>query len=329
MTKFKSTVPKKSKEFQNQTEMSTITQEEYKKISEPFKYTTKSILFQVLCSILFLTPLRFLLSSILIFFLYFFIFVIRSFVNLFQISSATGRQLCLAISRCGIRIVLFCFGVSYIKIEGYFDERARFIIANHVGYLEPFILLLFHDLCYPMNASVYSSPIIKVLLECLDVIYLPSEPREGENQDTVRKKRRKLVMEAADDHTNPPLLIFPEGLRSKTSGDVLMKFNQTAFMSPYYIQPVVIRFTMLGVPDGLNTYAYKGESLFNYLCRLFTMPFSYLSINLLPPTAMGKSEGMEIEKFTDETQLTMANAIGIMAVNKAEREFLSADYVTE
>ena len=145
----------------------------------------------------------------------------------------------------------------------------------------------------------------------------------------LKKRRRKLVMEAADDHTKPPLLVFPEGFHSKACGDVLMKFNQIAFMTPYYIQPVVLRFTMLGVPEGLNTYAYKGESLFNYLCRLFTIPVAYLSINLLPPTAMGKSEDMEIEKFTNETQLTMANAIGIMAVDSAERKFSSTDYVTE
>lgn len=329
MPRFKSTVPKKSKEFQNQTEMSTITDDEYRKATEPFKYTPKSIFFQIFCGIIFLAPLRFLLSTILIFFMYLFVFVIRSFVNLFQISSVTGRQLCLSIARCGIRIVLFCFGISYIKIEGYFDERARFIIVNHIGYLEPFILLLFHDLCYPMNSNLYSSPIIKVLLECLDVIYLPSEPKERESQEIVKKKRKKLVMEAADDLSKPPLLIFPEGLYSKTCGDILMKFNQTAFMTPYYIQPVVLRFTMFGVPEGLNSYAYKGESIFNYLFRLFTMPVSYLSINLLPPTALGKSEDMDIEKFANETQLTMANAIGIMAVDVSEKKFSKTGSVTK
>ena len=130
-----------------------------------------------------------------------------------------------------------------------------------------------------------------------------------------------MIFDTADDFSRPPLLIFPEGLKSKSCGDILMKFEPTAFSTPYKVQPVVIRFTMLGVPEGFNTYAYRGESIVSYLWRLHTMPFCILNISLLPSTSIENEGKSDIQTFVTASQLSMANFIGIQAIDIQEQKF--------
>ncbi|OHS98325.1 Acyltransferase family protein [Tritrichomonas foetus] len=307
---FKSTVPRKSKEYQNQTEISSITQEEYDEISKPFQFTSKNIIFQIICSLIFFTPIRLIFNIIIASFMISVIFIIQSIVSAFQIAPHTGRKFCLSIARFGIRCILFCFGVFFIKTDGHFDETARFIIANHIGLLEPFILLIYHDFSYPINQNYYYNPITKVLLSILDAIYLPSKRQQA---------RKKMVFDTADDFSRPPLLIFPEGLKSKCCGDILMKFDSTAFSTPYKVQPIAIRFTMFGVPEGFNTYAYKGENIFTYLWRLHTIPLSVITVSLLPSISIENEGKSDIQTFVSASQLSMANYIGIQAVDMDER----------
>lgn len=317
--RLKFSTPKKSKEYQNQTDLESITKQEYENTCKPFRFSILAVLYQIFCCIFVLTPLRIIISTVVIIFMIVSLLIVHYFVSLLQISPEAGRQFCLLIERCGIRVLLFSFGILYIKVDGHFDQRTRIIISNHVSILEPFILLLYHDLCFPLFENWYSNPIIKILLESFDVIYLPHSKLKSQ---TGNSKICTLILAAADDMNRPPLLIFPEGLKSNCCGDILMKFNKMAFMTPYRVQPVVIRYTMLGVPEGLNTYQYRGESILGYLWRLHTIPLGYLTISLMQSTALGKCEDMSIDTFAQETQLIMANFIGIPAINADESTFL-------
>jgi hypothetical protein len=130
---------------------------------------------------------------------------------------------------------------------------------------------------------------------------------------------RKAISDWADNFKTPPILIFPGG----GAGEVIGRFRETAFSTSYRVQPFTLRYHMLGVGKGWNTYAYKGEGVMSALWRMFAMPPAYVSIEFLPAMSMGvdgkadlQSGDISIERFLIAAQLLIANHLGVQAVDR-------------
>jgi hypothetical protein len=81
------------------------------------------------------------------------------------------------------------------------------------------------------------------------------------------------------------VLLFPE--EAKTNGDVMLRFHRKAFVTPYKVQPMVIRFWLLLVPKGSNTVV-SGD-----LWRLLAIPLFVIGVDCL------QSIAMEVESKAD------------------------------
>ena len=303
----RSCCPLKSKEFQNQNEISQITDEEFETLKAPPQFSVQQKTYQFFCFILFLGFIRLLLTIIFLLFTISIILIYKFALKAFQFPRKAGKRFCLSVARFGIRCILFCFGIFHINTEGQFDEGARFIIANHTSILDAFAILIFHDYAAVVEDSVRQIPLIPTLLESVSAIYVD-----------YKKQRRasKMIVDFVDDFGNSPVLIFPEGAPNG-HGSALMKFEKTAFTTPYKVQPITLRYYMLGVPQGYNTYVYQGENIFGYIFRLLAMPPTVLSVHFLPVMSMENDAKSEVKAFSRNAQLAMANFIGIRAVDKS------------
>jgi len=305
----KSCVPRKCKEFQNQTEISVIKREELDALAHPAQYSIKQIIYQIASFVLFLGPIRLIINFFVLLFVISILLIYKFVLKTFQISAKMGRDFCLGLARFGIRVTLFGFGVVYIKTEGRFDNQSRFIVSNHVSFLDYFIVLLFHDYVSVVDESLRYIPLVPDIIESVNPLYV----------DFGKKKRyEKMVFDRADDFHSPPILIFPEGLPCG-QGSSLMKFEDTPFLTPYKVQPLTVRYHMSCTPEGWNSYQYQGESLWIYFFRLLAMPPSVLSIHFLPVMSAENDAKSDVSMFPKVAQISVANFIGIRAVSKSRK----------
>lgn len=315
MTEFGSSIPPMQKEFKNQVEIDTMTDEDYEALKTPFKFSALKIGYQILCFLVCLGPLRLVAGIFIFIFSAAIIISIRVLMHAIHAPLHTGQKLCMAVARFGIRAIFFVFGIFYIQTEGHFHEDARFAIANHVSIIDAFVLLIFHDLRCPINIAHRRNHPLTLLIECADPIYVDWRHKI---------QSRKMILDSVDDFAKPPVLIFPEGLTSRACGEVLLKFGRTAFSTPYKVQPITIRYHMLGVPSGWNTYAFRGESWLSYFWRLISMPAGKLTIEFHEVMSIDRLGKGDMNTFISAAQLLMANYIGIRAVNRKE-ERVKAD----
>lgn len=313
MSFFKTSVPSGLKEFQNQLEVTNLSELEFKTMSLPFRYSKKAIFYQIVCFFLFLGPIRIIFCAFILTFAYVLIALIYIFIRILQLPSKTGRNLFYSIARFGVRSALFSFGIFYINTNQYFDESSRFAISNHIGILDLFILSLYHDYTYVVDSHLKKIKLLSLFFDIFDPIYLKEKSKQN---------RIKVVCDAADDSNRPPILIFPEGFKSNGCGDVIMKFDKTAFVTPYKIQPIAIRYTMFGVMNNkINTYAYRfSEHPLSYLWRLFSMPPSIVHLRFLSSISMDRDGKSDIKTFVHNTQLLFGNQIGVCCVNYCDKK---------
>lgn len=308
MSLLKTSVPCGKKEFQNQTVAVSISESEFSEFSKPFHYSLCAVIHQIICFILFLGPIRILLCAFLLAFSYILLVFMHALFRMLQLPQRVGRSILFSIARFGVRSSLFCLGIVYIGTNQYFDEASRFAISNHVCLLDLLVLSLFHDYTYVADSKLKKIKLLKILLDILDPVYL-----NGKN----RQNRIKIVCDAADDSNRPTILIFPEGFKSNACSDVLVKFDKTAFVTPYKIQPITISYTMFGVMNNqINTYAYRfSEHYLSYLWRLFAMPPSVVHLRYLSSISMDRDGKSDIKTFVNNSQLLLGNQMGIRCVN--------------
>lgn len=308
MSFLRSCCPLKSKEFQNQNEISSVTDDEYQALSQPLEFTTKQKIFQWVCFFVFFGPFRFFFIALIAIFTAIIILSYKFVLKAFQFPQKAGKRFCLSVARFGIRCVLFGFGIFYINTDGQFDDGARFAISNHVGILDSFAILIFHDITAVVEDQYRQIPLFQTLLECVNAIYVDyKKPRRAS----------KMIVDCVDDFSNPPALVFPEG-KPCGHGTALMKFEKTAFTTPYKVQPITLRYYMIGVPQGYNSFVYQGESIATHLFRLLSMPPTLLSVHFLPVMSMENDAKSDVKAFSKNAQLAMANFIGIRAVDKSD-----------
>lgn len=310
LAKLCSCVPSIDESMGNQKTLSDISDEEFADAwqERPSKWYHR--VFQVICFFVFLGPIRFVIGLLVFALCSVVALLIRYLVHALHLPIDTGKMLCFNIMRLGARFLFLAFGHVWISVRGKIDEdNVRIIIANHTALIDPFVVAWIRHFTCAMKAELGEYRALRLLLECVDPIYIDRSKSTGAS---------KQIIEHADNFNKPPVLIYPEA--TLNNGDVILKFHRGAFLTPYKVQPMCIRYWQPLVPKGWNTYAWTTPNIGKYLWGLVSMPFSVITVDLLPSICMEVEGKGDIDTFTEKAQLIMANHMKVKAVTRSSDE---------
>lgn len=305
MNRFYSCLPSIHDDCGHQTSTTDITDEEFKELMSPVKFKWYHRLYQILCFFLFLGPIRFIISTTLFLFLMAVVYLIRIAIHSLGLHPDVGKELCISIARGAFRVLLFGFGVFWIKLNGKIDKEARYIISNYNSVIDPFVILIFRDITVVIKKELSRIRILKPILENVDPIYVDRY---------ASKSASKQIIDRADDKTRFPVLFFPE--LTPNNGEAILKFHQNTFLTPYKVQPILTRYWTLG-PKGFNTYSSTNRKIGEILWNFISTAPTIISIDALPSISMESEGKADIKTFTLNAQLIIANHLKVKAVSRA------------
>jgi lyso-ornithine lipid O-acyltransferase len=114
------------------------------------------------------------------------------------------------------------------------DTSARFIVSNHLGYLDGIVLASLFPVIFVTKRQVRRWPVIGQLLTLLEIIFID---RENKN-DILRVVNR--ISTTLRKETN--VLVFPEG--TSTNGEKLLAFQSAFFAGPLMAHAAVVPVTL-------------------------------------------------------------------------------------
>ncbi|EAY17690.1 Acyltransferase family protein [Trichomonas vaginalis G3] len=301
-----SIVPRDHKEWHEQTKLSDITDEEFNRQIKPVKYARKHIIFQIICFILTLGPIR----------------AVFGFVGFFSCCAIAGglrrlqyalgmdttkyKTFLLRIVQLGFRCLFIVFNHIWIRKEGTMDPDARVIICNHTAFHDPMIISCTRDTSVVMKAS-FGEGVARWVFDIIDPIYVRRDMPGGQT---------KLIIDHANNKELLPILIFPEG--TLTNGDIFLKFHRGAFLTDHKVQPMLVRYHMPFVPEGWNSFAWTEPNILLYFWYAMSVPLNWVTVKILP--AHSKSEYANADEFADAMQLQCANAFGVLASTRSSND---------
>lgn len=302
-------IPYQNEKYKNQNEQQEISDEEMMNSNKGPFFTWYHRVYQVLMFFLFLGPLR--LIVLVVSFIICSIITISwvEIVKLLNFDLNKQRHLIISNARIWLRIFLFCMGIGWISVDGKFDDEARFMICNHIGLLDPIIMIQIRFVSFVIKKEFSKIPVIHNLIDVCDPIYVERSKPCGYT---------KKIIDQADNKDKDQIMIFPEG--TVCNGNYMLKFHRSAFLTNYKVQPIVMQFWTPIMPKGWNTFAFLDQSAIDLVWDHLSMPFSICKIKVLP-TIRHDTEKEDIDSFVTNTQLMMANNLGIKAVNRSSHEF--------
>lgn len=302
-------IPYSDEKYRNQTKPSHISDEEMKNLKNGPYFQWYHRIYQIICFFIFFGPIR-LLGMILSFVLTaFFIFVTSSISKYFNCFSDKIRHIIISISRIGLRTFLWSLGVGWIQIEGEFDNDARFLICNHIGLLDPLIMIQIHYVIFVVKKEFTKYAILKNIIDICDPFYVDRSKSCGQTAE---------IIKIAQNKNKDQIMIFPEGTVS--NGKYLLQFHKSAFLSKCKIQPIVMQFWTPFMPKGWNTFSWLNQSTIDLLWNHLSIPLSICKIKILDPI-YPDSENESIDLLATKAQLLMANQLGIEAIDRSSNEF--------
>jgi 1-acyl-sn-glycerol-3-phosphate acyltransferase len=150
-------------------------------------------------------------------------------------------------------LLFFSIGNVWFRVSGKIDYSARFVISHHVSILDGFAICALRNVTAVIDKRWAKDLFWGTFFDNANPLYVGQ--RHCGNT--------KGIIDRADDSSQFPVLLFPE--EAQTNGDVLLKFHKTAFLTPYKVQPMLIRYWMWLVPRGWNTIASVRQSIGSYI----------------------------------------------------------------
>ena len=288
------------------TSIQEISEEELKNELKPPKYTLYQRLFQIFCFLIFGGPIRFLICLIIYFLMIVIISSLRLILDSFGFNINFGKKLLTLLIRAATRVLLFGFGIYYIHFNGKIEENeVRFIISNHISFFDAFIILSIRNITFFIKLCFKKILIFEPIYTILDPVF---------GKFSCDKNSCKEIIDRADSFNHYPILVFPEG--SPTNGKIITKFHKIAFSTPYKVQPMLIRYWIPLIPEGWNTCAWRQNSIYEHFWSFLSLPFCFVTVDILPPISMDNEGKSDIHRFKRESQLIMSNYLRIKPVNK-------------
>ena len=310
-----SVVPSIHEEYSHQTKLSDITDDEFEKIISPPKFTFIQRLYQFLCFLIFLGPIRIVIGLVGFLFCMTLVYLIRigvAFLGLYP-RNPILNALCLRIIRIGFRILFFSFGAIWVNVNGKIDHEARFVISNHVSLIDSFVILILRNVTFIINKKYQQNSFVRTIAETFDPVYV-QKSKGGAQKD---------ILDSADDNNRNPVILFPEG--TTTNGEALLQFQKQAFLTPYKVQPMLIRYSLLFVPSGWNTIAYTNQSIAGYIWQLVSLPLCIINVDSIQSISMEAEGKADIDTFTMNAQIIFANHLKTKAVSRSKSDIPKYD----
>lgn len=298
-----------NEEFKHQTALSSISDEEFSRLIETPKFTTKQRIFQVVCFFVFLGPIRILLAAVTFISGCSIINVIKFCQRRVGYESRFMKRLCLAIAQFSFFFINLGLGIVWYRTKGKMDKKARIVICNHTALIDPFITLVTTPITPVIKKEVSKIGFLTHVLENVDPIFVRRDIACGQT---------KMIIDRANDPVLFPVLIYPEGTIS--GGDYILKFRHGAFITDYTIQPIAMRYVMPFVPKGWNYYTWKKASIWQHLWSMVSMPPSFVEITYLDPISKPVEGEGDVEKLAVYAQLKISNYLGLKATDRTTHQ---------
>jgi 1-acyl-sn-glycerol-3-phosphate acyltransferase len=148
---------------------------------------------------------------------------------------------------------------------------------------------------------------LRIILELSQIIWIDWSVAGGVSA---------LFARAMDELTKRLLVAFPEG--TMTNEDSILKFHRGSFLTKHPIQPLALRYWQSFVPKGWNINAYIEPNFLKYLFGLLAMPWSIVTLDVLPVIIPGEDETPD--QLAVRTQLAIANHLKVKAIDRSSDE---------
>uniref|UniRef100_A0A7S3G5J6 Phospholipid/glycerol acyltransferase domain-containing protein n=1 Tax=Palpitomonas bilix TaxID=652834 RepID=A0A7S3G5J6_9EUKA len=184
-------------------------------------------------------------------------------------------KMCFFCLRVLCRVLLCVGGFYHIKVRGKQNLRegrkhGAIVIANHLSYLDPLLLLYAVGPTFVSKSGVAKYPLVGPIAKSIQVIFVTREKKDS---------RRAVIEEIQRRAGHPadylPLCLFPEG--TTTSGRIIGQFRVGAFKPGVPVVPVIIEYPF----SHFNT-SWTSTGLLRHLFRLLTQLTSSASVQYLP-----------------------------------------------
>ena len=129
-----------------------------------------------------------------------------------------------------------------IKPEGKPFQGPCLYVANHISYIDPFVILLHVDAHVVSKAEVLRWPLVGVAGALAGTIFVNREKKAS------RARAANSIQEALEH--NKSIIVFPEG--TTTNGKAVLPFRPRSFQSADFagvpVQPIAIKYDAPEVP---------------------------------------------------------------------------------
>jgi 1-acyl-sn-glycerol-3-phosphate acyltransferase len=189
-----------------------------------------------------------------------------------------------------------------LVVRGSFGAGKTLIVANHISWLDIFLINTIAPVRFVAKADVRKWPGIGWLVEKAGTLFI----ERGRRNDAIVANHRIAGLLAV----NEKVAFFPEGTTSR--GDRVLPFYASLFQSAVeaeaYVQPIVIRYVTgnKGACDPTPSYALL-DSFVGSLARILSARTIYAELHFTPPIA---AEGRDRRQLAKLAETAVAGAFG-------------------
>ena len=304
---FKKCLPRNCEELKHQTQLSSISDQEFYAAYAPTKFSFCDRFIQLLLFIFGLGWLRFVLLFVVT--VVFIVVMTPAHVfflhpKMLKLFYKPGTY----IAQKYIRALCFLFGIWYIHVEGKIDKATRGFLYNHSSILDGPMIFIYAPFTIIGTLGIKDVPVFGQIAQANGAAFIDRTKTQG-NSSII-----KMVME---DHSKLPASIAPEGKIS--NGDILFKFRTGSFLTNEQIQPVAIRYNWIFAWGGA-THNWVVDGFFEWVWLALCVPFASVTITFLDPITPAQQEGKTPAEKAEMVQLMLANHFGTLAIDRTSKE---------
>eukprot|EP01135_Chromosphaera_perkinsii_P008705 Nk52_evm38s1444 gene=Nk52_evmTU38s1444 len=155
------------------------------------------------------------------------------------------RRICIVLSQYLARAWLFTMGVYYIKVVNPPSsddiKKAPIIVANHIGFIEGFILFYLEVFSPVAKADVKEIPFVSTFASQLSQAIFVDRMQAKQRKEVVGEIiARANTVASHSEKSYPRVIVFPQG--TTCSYKVITAFKAGAFVPGLPVHPVLVEF---------------------------------------------------------------------------------------
>jgi 1-acyl-sn-glycerol-3-phosphate acyltransferase len=212
------------------------------------------------------------------------------------------------------RSLLWCCGVVRIKVTGHVHPHAKILVANHMSFMDPLVVLATtrgKAVSFVSKRNVKG--IAHGIFKYLDFIFVDRNCAQSRKQCIEKIKHRAL-----DKKCKMPILIFPEGTTS--FGKEILPFKLGAFAPLQMVQPIAISYQWPWDYESPHLgfcvdSSQPGRSSFQSIWRTLCLPWITCHVHYLPLQYPEITQNMDVNLFASKTRALIAETLHLPLKN--------------